>query len=175
MLPGHVTRGRPNPLHYRFAERLRRARKKASKSASGLALAAGLDKNAVSRLEAGGLPRLPTVEQLARALGVSPGWLGYGVGEEAAAAERGALRCADLAARVRETRGDVAVRELARRAVSSPAQVRAVESGNLPTIANLEDLARALGVSPAWLAFGEGPRELPRRRAKSAPAAAPAP
>lgn len=169
MLPGHVTRGRPNPLHHRFDERLRRARKKAGKSASGLALAAGLDKNAVSRLEAGGLPRLPTVEQLARALGVSPGWLGYGVGESAATTEQGPLRCTELAARVRETRGDLAVRELARRAQTSPAQVRAVESGNLPTIENLEDLARALGVSPAWLAFGEGDRELRRRGARSQP------
>lgn len=47
--------------------------------------------------------------------------------------------------------------------------------GTMPSIATLEDLARALGASPAWLAFGEGPMELPRRGAKAAPVAPPGP
>jgi hypothetical protein len=40
----------------------------------------------------------------------------------------------------------------------------AVERGTLCTLDTLEALAKALGVSPAWLAFGLGPMEAPTRR-----------
>ena len=97
--------------------------------------------------------------------------LAFGLGD--AAAVEPAPGCAGLKLRAREARGLLAVKELARRAATSPAQVRAVESGSMPSLDTLEDIARALGVSPAWLAFGEGPRELPRRGAKPAPAVPP--
>ncbi len=43
---------------------------------------------------------------------------------------------------------------------------RSTESGaSMPTIATVEALANALGVSPGWLAYGLGPVELPNRRA----------
>jgi transcriptional regulator with XRE-family HTH domain len=42
--------------------------------------------------------------------------------------------------------------------------VQAVERGSLPRLDTLEQLANALGVSPAWLAFGEGQSEPKRRR-----------
>jgi transcriptional regulator with XRE-family HTH domain len=52
-----------------------------------------LSKNAVSRLEEGTIsPRLPTVEKLARALGVDPAWLAYGLGEQVAQTWAGPLR-----------------------------------------------------------------------------------
>lgn len=163
MLPGHVVRGRANPLHWKFAERLRRVRKAAGLNPSALSVAAGLSKNSVSVLEEGEVcPRLPTVEQLARALGVGAGWLAYGLDEQAAT-EQGPLRCAGLAARARAARGLLAIKELARRASTSPVQVRSIEDNSMPSLDTLEDLARALGVSPAWLAFGTGSRELPRR------------
>ncbi|MFO0656147.1 MAG: hypothetical protein U0787_13840 [Polyangia bacterium] len=38
----------------------------------------------------------------------------------------------------------------------------------MPSIATVEALAVALGVSPAWLAYGLGPMELPSRRRKAA-------
>lgn len=174
MLPGRVVRGRANPLHWKFPERLRRARKAAGLNPFALSVAAGIAKNSVSALEEGEVcPRLPKVEQLARALGRSPAWLAFGLGDDAAVEP--APGCAGLKLRAREARGLLAVKELARRAATSPAQVRAVESGSMPSLDTLEDLARALGVSPAWLAFGEGPRELPRRGAKPAPAAAATP
>ena len=55
------------------------------------------------------------------------------------------------------------MREVDRRAGNAEGVVRGIEAGGQPAIGTLEDLARALAVSPAWLAFGEGPRELPRR------------
>lgn len=173
MVPtGLVTRGKPNPLHQTFPERLRRSRKGVRLTASGLSLAAGINKNAVSGLEGReSLPRLPTVEQLARVLRVSPGWLAYGLGEAEAPAAQDPPRCAGLRDRLRDAAAerDLSLREVARRADAGEGVAVAVARGTLPSIATLEDLARALAVSPAWLAFGEGPRELPRRGAKTAP------
>lgn len=176
MLPtGLVTRGRANPLHQKFPERLRRARKAAGFTASGLSLAAGINKNAVAGLEEGlSSPRLPTVEQLARVLRVSPGWLAYGLSEQEVPAEPDTPRCAGLRDRLRdaaEQRG-LSLREVARRADAGEGVAVAVARGTMPSLSTLEDLARALGVSPAWLAFGEGPRELPRRGSRRAAEAA---
>jgi transcriptional regulator with XRE-family HTH domain len=47
-----------------------------------------------------------------------------------------------------------------------------VERGTMPTLATAEALAKALDLSPAWLAYGIGPREIPaRRKARTASAA----
>lgn len=175
VLPSAVVRGMPNPLHFTFADRLRRSRKAAGLLAAGLSRAAGLDKNTVGLLEAGpGLPKLSTVEKLARALGLSPGWLAFGLGEPAAAPASAELLCRGLAERARAVRAErgLSALGLAKAAGLTDGAVRSVESGRQPSLATLEALARALRVSPAWLAFGEGPRELPRRGAR--PAAAPA-
>ncbi len=156
-------------MHWKFSERLRRVRKAAGLNPFALSAAAEVAKNSVSVLEEGEVcPRLPKVEQLARALRLSPAWLAFGLGDAAAVEQTPG--CAGLKLRAREARGLLAVKELARRAATSPAQVRAIESGSMPSLDTLEDLARALGVSPAWLAFGTGPRELPKRGAKTAPA-----
>lgn len=169
VIPTGVTRGRPNPLHHDFPLRLRRSRKAVGLSPAKLVRDAGLSKNAVSRLEEGTTsPRLPTVEKLARVLGVAPGWLAYDLGEQVAQGE-GPLRCAELAERVREVRDalGLSAREVDRRAGIAESGTRYLQQGGMPTIATLEYIARALGVSPAWLAFGIGPMELPRRRATS--------
>lgn len=49
-------------------------------------------------------------------------------------------------------------RELARAALVSPSTVQAIGEARSPrvSVAVLWDLARALRVSPAWLAFGVG-------------------
>lgn len=63
------------------------------------------------------------------------------------------------------------VRALADRADLAVGSISMIESGRtMPGVDTAEALARGLGVSPAWLAYGEGPRILPRpqrRRAKS--------
>lgn len=160
-----MVRGRANPRYQTFGARVRKARKALGLHPSGLTLAAGIGAGMVALWEAGqGLPRLPSVEKLARALGVSPGWLAYGLGEAAEPVEPG-VRCEALAARVEAARAalGVSMREVARRADLTEGTVRSAEGGRLPAIDTVEQLAKALGVNPAWLAFGLGPRELPRR------------
>lgn len=70
-----------------------------------------------------------------------------------------------LAARSRDvrTRLSLSIREAARRAELGESVVRSIESGRHPALDTVEAIAKALSVSPAWLAFGLGPQELPRR------------
>lgn len=171
MLPTtRLTRGVPNPRYTKFAERLYRSRRAAGLHAVALSEKAGLSGPVVPRLEAGpGLPKLPTLELLARALQLSPGWLAYGLGEPGAPSAGGPLLSNGLADRAREMRAalGISLREVARRSLVADAAVRGVERGAMPAIDTLEKLATALGVSPAWLAYGLGPRELPRRGQKN--------
>lgn len=167
-----VTRGRPNPRHQTFSMRLRKARKASGLHAVGLTTSAGLGRGMVAFWEADqGLPRLPTLEKLAGALKVSPAWLAYGIGDESATAEIGL--CEGLAARAKAAREalGLSMREVARRAELTEGAVRSTEGGRLPVLDTAEKLAKALGVNPAWLAFGIGPRELQRRGARSGSAA----
>ena len=160
-----MVRGRKNPLHLKFPERLRRARKEAALSASALSLTAGISKGGTAKLEAGSwVPRLSTVERLAVALRVSPAWLAFGI--EADWPTPSYVGCSELAVRVGEARAlrGFSIRELERRASSAEGSIRAVESGTMPSLETLERIAKALDVSPAWLAFGQGPQELPARR-----------
>ncbi len=53
---------------------------------------------------------------------------------------------------------------LARLVDLSPSSFAKIENGGQTGVDVLESLAKALGVSPAWLAFGEGPREIPKKR-----------
>lgn len=63
------------------ASRLREARTARGLSALTLATGAGLSHNAVRSTETGAsMPSIATAEALAIALGVSPGWLAYGLG-----------------------------------------------------------------------------------------------
>ena len=66
-------------------------------------------------------------------------------------------------ASVRLERGLTKV-ELARRIDLSATAIANIEKGAQTGVDVLESLAKALGVSPAWLAFGEGPREIPKKR-----------
>ena len=60
--------------------RLRQTRIHRGLSVLALATAAGLSHTAVGNVERGTMPTLATAESLATALGVSPGWLAYGLG-----------------------------------------------------------------------------------------------
>ena len=62
------------------ALRLRQTRIHIGLSGLALATAAGLSHTAVGNVERGTVPTIATAEALATALGVSPGWLAYGVG-----------------------------------------------------------------------------------------------
>lgn len=63
----------------------------------------------------------------------------------------------------RDLRG-YTLREAGRRLGRSAAIVQLLERGTMPTLDTLEDVANALGVSPAWLAYGIGPMETTRQR-----------
>jgi transcriptional regulator with XRE-family HTH domain len=118
------------------------------------------------------IPRLPMVEQLARVLGLSPSRLAFGFELELIpVVPHEGLRCAGFADRLREARSlrDVTMRELGRASGVIEGTVRAMERGTMPQVDTVEAVAKALGVSPAWLAFGEGPREIVRRRGKLDP------
>lgn len=172
-----VSRGIPNPLYWKLPARLRRARKAAGLSCSELSRRAGMGTYTVAAIEAGNrLPRLGAVERLGDALRVSAAYLAYGLDVPWAHREGDELRCAGLAARAKEVRerAGLSLRDVSSRLETSASTVQAFERGGPPRVDKAEQLATALGVSPAWLAFGEGSRDRPRRGgAKSATGACP--
>lgn len=172
MIPSGVVRGRKNPLYSGFGQRLKRARRSAKLSHAALARRAGLGSRTTTALLENGerIPRLDTVDKLATALGLSPSSLAFGL--DSAGDSSQALRYEGLPARLTEARlaRGLSLRELGRRADASGTLVQQTERGrNVPTLATLEQLAKALAVSPAWLGFGQGPM-IPRdsRHRKSA-------
>lgn len=122
------------------------------------------------------IPRLPMVESLARVLGLSPSYLAFGF--ELPPPEGESTGSAGFVARLKDARSlrGATLRELAQSAGIVEGTIRAMDRGTMPQIDTLESLAKALGVSPAWLAYGEGPRELVRRGSRpSGPLAARSP
>lgn len=120
---------------------------------------------AVNAMEnTGRLPRLAAAEALAKALKVSPGWLAYGLGEpEAQPAIVGAVGLADRLRSLRTVRG-LSCGALATKAGLFERTIVHIERiGGMPSLDTLEQIAVALGVSPAWLAFGEGDQAVARR------------
>lgn len=162
-----MTRGRPNPLHYRLAERLRTVRRAVEETRKGVSLSAGVNRTAVQSIEhEGHIPGVDLVEAIARALGVSPGWLSYGMGEPGDVQDLPG--CAMLAERLRAAREDAGLsgNALAKTAGTTHTTIQNIEQGrHCPSVARVEALADALDVSPAWLAYGEGPQKVKRRRA----------
>ena len=163
-----MVRGSPNPLHFGLPARLRKTRKQSGLTPSALGPKVGLDPHVAANIEAS--ERIPTVGNLARlalALGVSAGWLGYGLGEQftdgkAATTDGMGARLAS----VRTERGLTKV-ALARLLDLSATAIANIENGAQTGVDVLESLAKALNVSPAWLAFCEGPREiLVKRRSR---------
>lgn len=117
------------------------------------------------------VPTVATVARLAAAMSVDAGWLAFGTGTEAASS---ALQTTDdmrdRLGTLRTARG-LTKAALARMVELSPSAYAKIENGGQTGIDTIEKLADALRVSPAWLAFGVGPRELPpRRRSRSAAA-----
>jgi len=117
------------------------------------------------------IPRLPAVAALARALGLSAGWLAFGL-ESPPGAEPDAAGLGKRARQVRDAQG-LSARAVGRAAVLREGTVRAIEAGGMPTLDTLEQLAVLLGVSPAWLAYGLGPMEPPHRQSRPSASATP--
>lgn len=168
VIPGSVTRGRRKLLHETLPERLKRARAgagSASKplSMKALSISAGLADRTVWTIETEGrIPGIDTAERIARALGVSPCHLAYGVEGAALAplAEGEVLRSQSCGARLRALREHAGLTRLALGTASSTSDttVRNAEEGpGFPSVATAEALAVALGCSPCWLAYAEGP------------------
>lgn len=179
-----VVRGSPNPLHFRLPARLRKARKAAGLSCKALVGRVGAGQTTVGEIEAGNrLPSVGMVARLAAALGVSAAWLAFGIGEQSG---EGTAQSTDgmahrlASARIDRGHSKASLADATRpsgakpRAAEgtsalSPGAILGIERGGQAGVDTIGTLARVLRVSPAWLAFGIGPRELPpRRRARSA-------
>ena len=166
MLPRAMVRGRKNPLYFGFAERLRRARRAAEWSLAELARNAGSTAPTILALESGARsPRVDTAQKLALALGLSPSLLAFGIAPAGKAATKTASDGLAKRLTAARTLRELSMRELEQRADAAGNLVRNTQAGrSLPTLRTIEQLAKALGVSPAWLAYGEGPMEVPTRR-----------
>jgi transcriptional regulator with XRE-family HTH domain len=141
-----------------MGDRLRRARRAAGLTQRALAALAGVTHPGIRFIEREGrVPRVDITERFARALGVPAGWLAFGA--ELPFVPADALGCAGMAGRLSALR---AARGLSTRALGAAAGLASgtvvyVENGQvLPTLDTAERLAVALGVTPWWLAFGEG-------------------
>ena len=171
--PPGVVRGSPNPGYFGLPARLKKTRQDAGLSRLALAERVGGSHATVGYLESGQRwSSLGTVARLASALGCSAVWLAYGLG---APQEAGTVDIAGLGSRlvsVRTERG-LTKADLAEATGLSSAAILGIERGAEARVDTVERIAKALGVSPGWLAYGVGPMVLPpRRRTRSAPATA---
>jgi transcriptional regulator with XRE-family HTH domain len=169
MLQGAVVRGRRNPLHLKLPQRLKKSRKTRGLSPFALSQRAGLANSVVGYIEEDSrIPRISTVAQLAGVLGVSPGWLAYGMRPSTLIG--GADGHLGLAVRLKalRTKLNLSRAELADAAGVTTGPIQNIELGlGAPGVDTVERLAIALDVSPAWLAFGEGDAAARRLRPSS--------
>jgi transcriptional regulator with XRE-family HTH domain len=110
-------------------------------------------------------PIIDSADKLAAALGLSPSFLAYGINVPMTESDPQSvgLRLADARSAARMSKAATS-----RVAGVTRAMVLYIEQGiNLPSLATAERLANALDLSPGWLAFGEGPQVLRRRKARS--------
>lgn len=81
-----------------MGERLRMVRTDREHTRIALARLAELNPATIAKIEAGGQAGVDTIELLAIALNVSPGWLAYGIGDRALPARRRSRQAAQTAA-----------------------------------------------------------------------------
>lgn len=160
-----VVRGSPNPRHSRLAFRLKKARKQRGLTHLELARGAGVSEATALYVEKGQqLPNVGTVARLALALSVSAAWLAYGLGEQSHGGT--VATCDGMAERLRSARtgcGQTRT-DLARLLERTPGTISGIENGGQAGVDTIDQLAKALHVSPAWLAYGIGNRELALHR-----------
>ena len=175
MLRDGVVRGSPNPKHFGLAVRLRKALRQSGLTRRALARKAGVSDPLIGYLEMGHrLPTVATVERVASGLSVSAAWLAYGVGEMMR--EGPTATSASMGMRLQSVRIERGLTKaaLARLVSLSPSAFAKIENGGQSGVEVIEALAKALEVSPAWLAFNQGPPVLPRTRRSRPPAESPA-
>lgn len=162
VLRGSVVSGRRKPLHITLAQRLKKARVAIAIDRAPLSVSAGLSHGVVAGIEEGRMPTIDTVERLARALNVSPCFLAFGV--EGMPLPPSADLCASgCGVRLQQLREARALSKLAlgRAAGIAGSNIFPIESGRtFPSVATIEQIASALGCSPCWLAYSEGPNPL---------------
>lgn len=161
-----MVRGKKNPAHFGLGDRVRRARIALGVSSAELARRAGFRSHSTPILIERGThyPRIDHVERLAAALDVSAGFLAFGADPSIPKPPGGSV---GFSGRLRSARTElgISMRELERASGLAVGVGRAAEAAkSIPTVRTVERIAVSIGVSPAWLAFGEGPRELVRRR-----------
>lgn len=165
-----MVRGSPNPKYRRLPLRLRKARKQSGLTRMALAQASGVSTPTALYVETGQqIPTVGTIARLATALAVSAAWLAYGIGEQAS--EGHLADCSGMGTRLRVVRSEQEYTKasLARLAELNPGSIAGIENGGQAGVDTIERLAKELRISPAWLAYGVGDRELaPRRRSRSA-------
>lgn len=177
--PDAVTSGVKQPLWLRFPDRLRETRERAELNQIQVSELAEVAKPATSRFE-GGLhrPSVEVVERFGCALGVSSTWLAFGFDgfepwrervPRKGEAERpaptpnpGARPCPEMfrgipeRLRLAREQSGLSMRAIARATELSAQTIALIEAGrSVPLISNIEAIAKALSVSPGWLAFGE--------------------
>jgi transcriptional regulator with XRE-family HTH domain len=144
---------------------MRKARTSAGLTRNVVVQRMGGGQTAAREIESGErVPTVGSVTRIASVLGVSAGWLGYGIGEQQT--DGSAATTDGMGARIAAVRIERGLTKaaLARLVDLSPSSFAKIENGGQTGVDVLEALAKALGVSPAWLAFGEGPRDLPKKR-----------
>lgn len=175
-----VPRGLKNPLCFKLSERFGRVRSASALTLVHVGSVAGVAQPVPGRIERGqGLTALDTLERLAAALGVSPGWLAYGYEGSEPFRERYPRPIFDpvdptpddnlrafralhegFPARLQQSRerSGLSMRTLSTAAGVSVQAWSNSEAGKVvPRVDTAERMAVALGVAPSWLAFGEGP------------------
>lgn len=162
---GLMVRGSPNPRYFGLPTRLRRARKYAGLTRTALAQRVGGDQTTALDIETNRrLPTVGTVARLATGLGVSAAWLGFGLGDMVT--EEPPATCNGMGERLQSVRQGQGYSKaaLARSVSLSPTALANIEKGAQSGVEVIAALAKVLRVSPAWLAFHQGPQVLPSRR-----------
>lgn len=172
-----VTSGRKNPLWFKLPERLKGAREARGINANEIARRAGIGNTTTARIERGErTPQIDTVERIARALGVEPCWLAFGLDgdkpfnlkSKCTKPETDVPAICEIvmtsaytgvAKRLTDRRSalGLSLRQVGTAAGISYQTVNLIECGEaIPKVDSLHRLAIALDVAPCWLAYGVG-------------------
>jgi transcriptional regulator with XRE-family HTH domain len=146
-------------------KRIAEARTAAGLTQAALGKAVGCHLTTIQRWETcENEPALEDLESVALHTGRAVAWLAFGeddaVGESVAGGRTG------LGERVRQRRTALGLShfQLAQMiGTASPKAIAAIESGAVQRPRSLDDLARALGVSPTWLLQGNGEQSVEQR------------
>lgn len=164
-----MVRGKRNPAHVGLPSRLKKARRHSGLRRLPLAEKGGASPSSVGDIETGKqIPTVGMIARLASALSVSAAWLAFGLGEMHT--DGPPVTCEGMGPRLAAVRIDRqhSKASLARLADLTAPSIAQIENGGQAGVDTIDRLAKSLRVSPAWLAYGAGDRELaPRRRSRS--------